>query len=43
MHSVMHGAADDIQAARITLAQAAPYITKTLLAAFAPPGTQDPN
>ena len=38
MHNVMHGAAEDIQAARITSDQAAPYITATLLAAFTPPG-----
>jgi AcrR family transcriptional regulator len=38
MHNVMHGAAEDIQAARITPTQAAPYITTTLLAAFTPPG-----
>jgi AcrR family transcriptional regulator len=38
MHNVMHGAADDIHAGRITPDQAAPYITATLLAAFTPPG-----
>jgi TetR/AcrR family transcriptional regulator, mexCD-oprJ operon repressor len=42
MHNVMHGAAADIQAGRITTAEAAPYITKTLLAAFTPPGAQVP-
>lgn len=43
MHNVMHGAAGDIQAGRITTDQAAPYITTTLLAAFTPPGAQVPN
>ncbi|TCC03998.1 TetR/AcrR family transcriptional regulator [Kribbella soli] len=37
MHNVMHGAASEIQAGRITSEQAAPYITATLLAAFTPP------
>ncbi|MGZ0148716.1 TetR/AcrR family transcriptional regulator [Kribbella sp. WER1] len=38
MHNVMHGAAHEIQAGRITSAEAAPYITATLLAAYTPPG-----
>lgn len=38
MHNVMHGAANEIQAGRITSAEAAPYITATLLAAYTPPG-----
>jgi TetR/AcrR family transcriptional repressor of mexCD-oprJ operon len=38
MHNVMHGAADDLAAGRITTDQAAPYISATLLAAFTPPG-----
>jgi len=37
MHNVMHGAATEIQAGRITSDEAAPYITATLLAAFTPP------
>ncbi|MFG1910736.1 TetR/AcrR family transcriptional regulator [Kribbella sp. NPDC048928] len=37
MHNVMHGAAGELQAGRITSDQAAPYITATLLAAYAPP------
>ncbi len=43
MHNVMHGAAADIHAARITPDQAAPYITATLLAAFTPPGEHVPR
>jgi AcrR family transcriptional regulator len=42
MHNVMHGAAGDLQAGRITSDQAAPYITATLLAAFTPPGERVP-
>ncbi|HEY3557110.1 MAG TPA: TetR/AcrR family transcriptional regulator [Kribbella sp.] len=37
MHNVMHGAAGELQAGRITSGQAAPYITATLLAAYTPP------
>jgi TetR/AcrR family transcriptional regulator, mexCD-oprJ operon repressor len=37
MHSVMHGAADEINAGRLTQDKAAGYIGATLLAAFAPP------
>ncbi|MEU8227432.1 TetR/AcrR family transcriptional regulator [Kribbella sp. NPDC048915] len=37
MHNVMHGAATEIQAGRITSDEAAPYITATLLSAFNPP------
>ena len=43
MHNVMHGAADDIRAGRITSDQAAPYITATLLAAYTPPGERVPG
>jgi AcrR family transcriptional regulator len=43
MHNVMHGAAGDIQAGRITSAQAAPYITTTILAAYTPPGEIVPS
>jgi TetR/AcrR family transcriptional regulator, mexCD-oprJ operon repressor len=42
MHNVMHGAAGDLEAGRITTTQAAPYITATLLAAFTPPGKRVP-
>jgi TetR/AcrR family transcriptional regulator, mexCD-oprJ operon repressor len=38
MHSVMHGAADEIHAGRLTPDKAAEYITATVLAAFTPPG-----
>ena len=38
MHNVMHGAAGEIHAGRLTPDKAAGYITATLLAAFAPPG-----
>lgn len=37
-HSVMHGAADEINAGRLTADRAAEYIRATVLAAFAPPG-----
>lgn len=43
MHNVMHGAAADLQAGRITSEQAAPYIITTLLAAFTPPGERVPS
>lgn len=36
MHGVMHTAADEINADRLDTAEAAPFITATLLAAFAP-------
>ena len=38
MHNVMHGAAGEIHAGRLTPDKAAGYITATLLAAFTPPG-----
>ncbi|TDD58132.1 TetR/AcrR family transcriptional regulator [Kribbella antibiotica] len=38
MHNVMHGAAGEIQAGRLSSGEAAGYITATLLAAFTPPG-----
>ena len=43
MHNVMHGAAGDILAGRISSADAAPYITATLLAAFTPAGERVPG
>lgn len=43
MHNVMHGAAGDILAGRISTADAAPYITATLLAAYTPPGERVPG
>ncbi|GAA1571165.1 hypothetical protein GCM10009804_29440 [Kribbella hippodromi] len=43
MHNVMHGAAAEIQAGRITSEQAGPYINATLLAAFTPPGAEVPE
>ncbi|GAA1144387.1 hypothetical protein GCM10009630_48660 [Kribbella jejuensis] len=43
MHNVMHGAASDILAGRISSADAAPYITATLLAAYTPPGERVPD
>jgi len=42
MHSVMHNAADEINAGRLTADKAAGYITATLLAAFTPPGQPVP-
>lgn len=38
MHSVMHNAADEINAGRLDADKAAGYITATVLAAFTPPG-----
>lgn len=43
MHSVMHGAADELNSGRLTPDQAAPYITSTLRAAFTPPGERVPT
>lgn len=43
MHNVMHGAAGDILAGRISTADAAPYITATLLAAYTPPRERVPG
>lgn len=43
LHSVMHNAADEINAGRLTTDQAAPAITATILAAFTPPGHQVPT
>lgn len=42
-HAVMHNAADEINAGRLTTDQAAPVITATLLAALTPPGTRVPK
>ncbi|GAA1569123.1 TetR/AcrR family transcriptional regulator [Kribbella sancticallisti] len=42
MHSVMHSAADEINAGGLVPDQAAPFITATLLAAFTPPGHRTP-
>ncbi|MFD3919105.1 hypothetical protein [Streptomyces sp. NPDC058595] len=43
MHSVMHSAADEIRAGRLTSDHAAAHITATVLAAFTPPGKPVPN
>ncbi|TDD23471.1 TetR/AcrR family transcriptional regulator [Kribbella turkmenica] len=43
MHSVMHGAADEINAGRLSPDHAAEYITATVLAAFTPPGEPVPG
>jgi TetR/AcrR family transcriptional regulator, mexCD-oprJ operon repressor len=43
MHSVMHSAADEINAGRVTADHAAAYITATVLAAFTPPGSRVPG
>lgn len=43
MHSVMHNAADEINAGRLTPADAPGYLTATLLAAFTPPGEKVPQ
>lgn len=43
MHSVMHGAAEEIQAGRLSTEDAARVITATLIAAFTPPGRRVPT
>ena len=43
LHSVMHSAADEINAGRLTPDKAAAYITATVLAAFTPPGHPVPK
>ncbi len=43
MHSVMHNAADEINAGRLATEQAADFITATLVAAFTPPGDRTPE
>ena len=42
MHSVMHHAADEINAGRLTADKAAAFITATVLACFTPPGKCTP-
>jgi TetR/AcrR family transcriptional regulator, mexCD-oprJ operon repressor len=42
MHSVMHNAADEINAGRLTPDRAAAFITATLQAGFTPPGNPVP-
>lgn len=43
LHSVMHSAADEIRAGRLTSDRAAAHITATVLAAFTPPGKPVPE
>ncbi|CAL9665994.1 TetR/AcrR family transcriptional regulator [Streptomyces sp. Tu 3180] len=43
LHSVMHSAADEIRAGRLTSEHAAGHITATVLAAFTPPGKPVPE
>ncbi|MBD0422065.1 TetR/AcrR family transcriptional regulator [Streptomyces sp. TRM S81-3] len=43
LHSVMHSAADEIRAGRLTSGRAADHITATVLAAFTPPGKPVPE
>lgn len=43
MHSVMHNAADEINAGRLDADKAASFITATLVAAFTPPGHRIPT
>ncbi|MGW3989744.1 TetR/AcrR family transcriptional regulator [Streptomyces sp. NPDC004830] len=43
MHSVMHSAADEIRAGRLTSEHAAGHITATVQAAFTPPGSPVPG
>jgi TetR/AcrR family transcriptional repressor of mexCD-oprJ operon len=43
MHSVMHSAADEINAGRVSADEAPVFITATVLAAFTPPGDSVPG
>jgi TetR/AcrR family transcriptional repressor of mexCD-oprJ operon len=43
LHAIMHSAAEEIRAGRLTSEQAAGHITATVLAAFTPPGTPVPE
>lgn len=43
MHSVMHSAADEINAGRLDPEKAATFIAATVLAAFTPPGSRVPG
>ncbi|MGW3410699.1 TetR/AcrR family transcriptional regulator [Streptomyces sp. NPDC000888] len=43
LHAVMHSAADEIRAGRLTSERAADHITATVLAAFTPPGQPVPE
>lgn len=43
LHAVMHSAATEIRAGRLTSERAADHITATVLAAFTPPGTPVPE
>lgn len=42
-HAIMHSAAEEIRAGRLTSGHAADHITTTVLAAFTPPGTPVPE
>ncbi|MEU0042831.1 TetR/AcrR family transcriptional regulator [Streptomyces werraensis] len=43
LHAIMHSAAEEIRAGRLTSGHAADRITTTVLAAFTPPGTPVPE
>ena len=43
LHAIMHGAAEEIRAGRLTSEHAAGHITATVLAAFTPPGKPVPK
>ena len=43
LHHLMHAAADEIQAGRLTPEDAPGYIAGTVLAAFTPPGRKVPQ
>ncbi len=43
LHHLMHAAADEIHAARLTAEDARGYIAGTVLAAFTPPGRKVPR
>ncbi|GAA4216886.1 hypothetical protein [Actinocatenispora rupis] len=43
LYAILHGAADEITAGRLSSADAPYAVTATLLAAFTPPGSPIPN
>jgi len=43
LHNVIHGAADEINAGRLTVSEAPRTISATILAAYTPPGSRTPK
>ena len=43
LHNVIHGAADEINAGRLTASEAPGTISATILAAYTPPGSRTPK